>query len=196
MRDFFISTLTILNHSVATPVVSLCFMSHNIKIGKFVASHGLKGELILVHNLGKRSDLKELSALFLKEGKDNFLPYFIEQVTARSETESYVKLEKIDTKESARRFYPKEVWLAEEDFNKYAAPSSAISLLGYNLVDGENDLGEIIEVLEQPHQLLCTIMYKGNEALIPVHEDNLLKMDQKNRKVYVEIPEGLLDIYG
>lgn len=161
-----------------------------------MASHGLKGEMILVHNLGKKSDLKDLAVLFLKEGKDNFLPYFIEKVTAKSETESYVKLEKVDSKESAKRFYPKEVWLAEEDFNRYVAPASAISLLGYSLIDGETNLGEIIEVLEQPHQLLCTIMYKGNEALIPVHEDNLLKTDQQNKKVYVEVPEGLLEIYG
>lgn len=161
-----------------------------------MASHGLKGELILVHNLGKKSEFKDLSALFVKEGKDNLLPYFIEKVTARSVTESYIKLEKVDTKESAKRFYPKEVWMAEEDFQKYAGSSSAISLLGYHMMDGETDLGEIIEVLEQPHQLLCTITYKGNEALIPVHDDNLIKMDQQNKKVYVEIPDGLLEIYA
>jgi len=51
-------------------------------------------------------------------------------------------------------------------------------------------------VIEQPHQVLCTILYNGNEALIPVHEASLVKVDQKNKKVYVELPEGLLDIYG
>jgi 16S rRNA processing protein RimM len=43
---------------------------------------------------------------------------------------------------------------------------------------------------------LCTIMYNGNEALVPIHEANLIKMDDKNKKVYVEIPDGLLEIYG
>jgi 16S rRNA processing protein RimM len=69
-------------------------------------------------------------------------------------------------------------------------------MLGYDLIDGQTNLGEIIEVIEQPHQILCSILYKGNEALIPIHEGNLLKMDTKNRKVYVEVPEGLLEIYG
>jgi 16S rRNA processing protein RimM len=64
------------------------------------------------------------------------------------------------------------------------------------MIDGETDLGEIIEVIEQPHQILCTILYNGNEALIPVHEASLIKIDKKNRKVYVDIPEGLLDIYA
>jgi 16S rRNA processing protein RimM len=171
-------------------------MSQYIKIGKFVASHGLQGELVLVHRLGKRSDLKDLQAIFMAEAKDSFLPYFVEKGIAKSTTESYIKLESVNSKEATRRFYPREVWLTEEDFKKYAAPASPISLLGYHLIDGENDLGEIVEVLEQRHQLLCTILYKGNEALIPVHDDNLIKRDAENKKVYVAIPDGLLEIYG
>jgi 16S rRNA processing protein RimM len=31
--------------------------------------------------------------------------------------------------------------------------------------------------------------------LIPVNEDSLIKIDKRNKKVYVELPEGLLDIY-
>ena len=171
-------------------------MSQYFKIGKFAASYGLEGQLVLVHSLGKKTALKDLEAVFLQEGKDNFMPYFIEQCSAKNDTEVYVKLEGIDTKETARKLTPKEVWLTAEDFEKFAAKSSPISLLGFDLVDGKNNLGEIIEVLEQPHQILCTILYNGNEALIPVHEGNLVKMDQKNKKVYVEVPDGLLEIYG
>ncbi len=166
------------------------------KIGKFAASHGLTGELILQHSLGKKTALKGLETVFLEQTKDNFLPHFIEIATAKSDTETYIKLEGIDTKESARRFTPKDVWLQESDFHEFAAKSAPIALLGYELIDGTTSLGEIIEVIEQPHQILCTVMYNGNEALIPVHEGNLLKMDEKKKKVYVEVPEGLLEIYG
>lgn len=166
------------------------------KIGKLAASTGLKGELILQHSLGKRTSLKGLDAIFLEDKKDSFLPYFIQATQIKSETETILKLEGIDLMEVARKLTPKEVWLAEEDFNKYAARAAPIALLGYDLIDGENNLGEIIEVIEQPHQVLCTILYKGNEALIPVHEKSLLKIDKKNRKVFVEVPDGLLDIYG
>jgi 16S rRNA processing protein RimM len=31
--------------------------------------------------------------------------------------------------------------------------------------------------------------------LIPIHEDSLEKVDTKKRKVYVSLPDGLLDIY-
>lgn len=171
-------------------------MSQYFKIGKFAASHGLSGELVLVHNLGKKTALKDLETLFIEESKDNFMPYFITAATAKNDAEVYVTLEGIDNKELARKYTPKEVWMAAEDFNKFAAKSAPISMLGYDLMDGETNLGEIIEVIEQPHQILCAILYNGNEALIPVHEKNLVKMDQKNKKVYVEVPDGLLEIYG
>jgi len=68
-------------------------------------------------------------------------------------------------------------------------------MLGFTLFDGKNSLGEITEVIEQPHQLLCSILYKKNHAYIPVHEHNLIKVDNAARKVYVTLPPGLLEIY-
>ncbi len=171
-------------------------MPQYFKIGKLVASTGLKGELILQHNLGKKTSLKSLEAIFLEEKKDSFLPYFIESTRIKNDEETILKLEGIDIVEKARRLTPKEVWLQEDDFKKFAARSSAISLLGFTMIDAGKEIGEVIEVIEQPHQILCTIMYNGKEALIPVHEESLEKIDMKNRKVYVALPEGLLDIYG
>lgn len=165
-------------------------------MGKFVASHGLQGHVVLVHSLGKKTSLKGLKALFLEESASNFIPYFIEKTSIKNDTETLIKLEGYDTKESARRLFPKEVWMAEEDFKKFAANAAPIALLGFDMIDGETNLGEIIEVIEQPHQVLCTIMYKGKEALIPIHDQSLLKIDKKNKQVHVELPEGLLEIYS
>lgn len=170
-------------------------MPQYFKIGKLAASTGLKGDLVLQHSLGKKTSLKGLEAIFIEEGKDSFIPYFIQSTKIRSDEETIIKLEGIDIVETARRLTPKEVWLAEEDFKKFASKSSPIALLGFTMINEAVELGEIIEVIEQPHQVLCTIMINGKEALIPVHEESLDRVDAKNRKVYVALPEGLLDIY-
>ena len=177
------------------PFVSLQLMTQYFKIGKLAASHGLNGDLVLQHSLGKKTTLKGLEAIFIEETKDNFLPYFIEKTSIKSDKETFIKLEGFDTKESARKLTPKEVWLTEDDFKKFAAKAAPIALLGFDMIDGETNLGEIIEVIEQPHQVLCTILYQGKEALIPIHDQSLLKVDKKNKQVHVQLPEGLLDIY-
>jgi len=170
-------------------------MPQYFKIGKLAASHGLNGDLVLQHSLGKKTSLKGLEKIFIEETKDNFLPYFIEKASLKNDEQVFIKLEGIDTKETARKLTPKEVWLTGEDFSKFAAKAAPISLLGYMIMNGDEKLGEVIEVIEQPHQVLCTILYKGKEALIPIHEESLEKMDKKNRLLYVNLPEGLLEVY-
>jgi len=170
-------------------------MSHYFKIGKLVATFGFKGDLILKHSLGKKTSLKGLEHFFIEETNNNFLPYFIQSASIKNEDEVCLKVEGFDTKETAKKIVAKEVWLTEDDFNKYAAKSAPISMLGFNLMNGDDDLGKILEVIEQPHQILCTILYHGKEALIPIHEASLEKIDKKNRKVFVALPDGLLDIY-
>ena len=170
-------------------------MNNYFKIGKLVATFGLEGQLVLDHKLGKKTSLKGLENIFVEENTDSFLPYFVESSKIKNDTEVFLKLEGISTKEIARRFIKKEVWLTEEDFKKFSASAAPISMLGFTVVNGDEELGEVLEVIEQPHQVLCSIMLNGKEALIPVHEDSLEKIDKKNRKLFVTLPEGLLDIY-
>lgn len=171
-------------------------MANYHSIGKLVATFGVKGEVVLQHHLGKKTSLKGLETVFIEEKKDELLPYFIESTRIKSNEELFLKIEGVDSKEAAFKLMQKKLWLTQEDFNKYAAKSAPIALLGFHIINEGNDLGEILEVIEQPHQILCRIDLKGKEALIPVHEDFLLKIDKKKKLVHVELPEGLLDIYS
>ncbi len=170
-------------------------MNEYIHIGKFVATFGVKGELILKHALGKKTALKDVEAIFVEEQKGSYLPYFLEASKAKEQDEILVKLDGMDTREAAHRISTRPVWLLNDDFRRLAGKTSAISLLGFTVFsDGEN-LGPIEEVIEQPHQVLLRISLGGKEALIPLHEETLDKIDRKKQEVYVTLPDGLLDIY-
>lgn len=170
-------------------------MTNYVSIGKIVATFGLKGEVVLQHKLGKKTALKGLETIFIEEKKDEFLPYFIEAAKAKNESEIYIKLEGLESKEIAQRIIQKQVWLTEDEFHKHAEGSAAISLLGYHIIEKNKDLGEILEVIEQPHQLLCRIDLDGKEALIPIHSGTLQKMDPRKKQVFVDLPDGLLEIF-
>jgi len=170
-------------------------MTEYFKIGKFVTTFGLKGDLVLKHNLGKKTSLKGLKTLFIEEKKESFIPWFIENTKIKNEEEIYIKLEGVNTREQAIKLTQKEVWLPEADFKKFSAKSSPINLLGYEIVEGEQVLGKILEVIEQPHQILCRIEFNKKEALIPLHEETIKKIDRKNQQVIVSLPPGLLEIY-
>jgi 16S rRNA processing protein RimM len=170
-------------------------MVEYFKIGKFVAAYGLKGELVLKHELGKKTSLKGLQTIFIEEEKESFLPWFIESTKIKNEKEVFVKLEGVESREAAIKLTQKEVWFTDADIKKFSAKSSPINLLGYTIVNKKQRVGEILEIIEQPHQLLCRVEIKGKEALIPLHENFLQGINHAKRHVNVELPEGLIEIY-
>ena len=170
-------------------------MVEYFKIGKLVTAFGINGQLILKHELGKKTSLKGLQTIFIEEKKKSFLPWFITAAKIKSDKEVYLSLEGINTREAALALVQKEAWFTEADFKKYAAKSAPASLLGYMIIDDGNELGTILEVIEQPHQLIGRIEMQSKEVLIPLNETFLQKIDHRKKQVFVTLPEGLLDIY-
>ena len=171
-------------------------MEEYINIGKIVATFGLKGELILQHSLAKKLVLKGVEAIFVEQVKGSYLPFFPLNSKAKTHDETFIQLEGILTREQAHRLISKQVWLLDADFRRLAGTSSPISLLGYKLFNDDGYIGNIEEVIEQPHQVLLKITYKGNEALIPLHDETLKNINRKKGEVYLTLPDGLLEIYA
>jgi len=173
----------------------LCLMEQYFSIGQIVGTFGLNGEVVLKHNLGKKTSLKGLEVLFIEEAKDKFIPYFITSSKIKNEAEVYLGIEGFATKEAAKKINAKKVWMRAEDFQKYAAKSAPVSLIGFTMFNGDEELGVIDEVIEQPLQILCRLEIKGKEVLIPLHEETIRNIHQKKKQVVVELPDGLLEVY-
>lgn len=170
-------------------------MSDYVHIGKLVAPHGLTGQIILEHALGTPIHFEGVNALFIEKNAASFIPYFIKGASAKTDTISHIQFEGIDTREATSSLIRKKVWLPQADFQLLVDKNSPLSLLGYNVVEKGTQLGVIKEVIEQPHQLLVTILYEGEEAYIPLHEESLKGVDHQKKLVHVELPDGLLDLY-
>ena len=170
-------------------------MSEYIHIGKIVASFGLKGELILKHELGKKAPFKGVEVLFVEELKGNYLPYFIESAKAGNLEETTMKLEGVNTKEAASRLISRNAWVTDTDFRSLVGKSAPLALLGYMLINEEEELAIIEEVINQPHQVLLRITLKDKEVLVPLHDASLDRIDHEKKQVHVILPDGLLEIY-
>lgn len=170
-------------------------MEQYFSVGQIVGTFGLNGEVVLKHNLGKKTSLKGLEVVFIEEVKDKFIPYFITSSKIKNENEVYLGIEGFATKEAAKKINAKKVWLRAEDFQKYTAKSAPVSLIGFTLFNGADELGIIDEVIEQPLQILCRLEIKGKEVLIPLHEETIRTIHQKKKQVVVELPDGLLEVY-
>jgi 16S rRNA processing protein RimM len=53
----------------------------------------------------------------------------------------------------------------------------------------------VLEVIEQPHQILLRGEVEGKEVLLPLNESTLVEIDHEALKVVLDLPDGLLDVY-
>lgn len=170
-------------------------MSDFIHIGKLVAPHGINGHVILEHALGKPVHFKGVDAVFVEKNAGSFIPYFLESASAKTESLTHLQIEGVHSREAANFLIGKKVWLPQADFQKLVEKNSPLALLGYTIEEAGKAIGVIQEVIEQPHQLLVTILYKGQEAYIPLHEESLLGVNHAAKTVSVALPDGLLELY-
>ena len=162
---------------------------------KIVAPHGITGHVIIEHALGKPIHFKGIDAIFVEKNAASFIPYFIQSAAAKTDTISHLQLEGINSREATAMLLGKKVWLPQDEFQKLVDKQSPLALLGYTVVEAGKSLGVIQEVIEQPHQLMVTILYQGQEAYIPLHEESLKAVNHKAKTISVELPDGLLDLY-
>lgn len=170
-------------------------MSEYIHIGKLVATHGLGGELVLKHVLGKKTNFTNAAAIFIEKMKGEYLPYFHEKSTIKNDAETIVKLEGINTKEAGKILLQKKVWLSKTDFDSLVSKTAPVNLIGFSVFNGEEKLGTVEAVIEQPLQVLLQLTFKNKEILVPLNEATLLKIDRKKHEIKVSLPVGLLEVY-
>jgi 16S rRNA processing protein RimM len=67
---------------------------------------------------------------------------------------------------------------------------------GYEVIDKAfGHLGTISQIIEYPNQAVMQIFHNGHEVLIPVFGNIIKEVDRAKQLIYIEAPEGLIDIY-
>lgn len=112
------------------------------------------------------------------------VPFFIEEVTPRGGAKYFVKLEDIDSLEAAEELVGKDADF-EEDGEDYAD-----EIIGYTLCNQNGTpVGKITAYEDIPGNPCLEI--EGG-TLIPCPDELIVKVDNRNRKIWLEIADGLL----
>ncbi|MFY9151688.1 MAG: ribosome maturation factor RimM [Prolixibacteraceae bacterium] len=170
--------------------------SNCVKVGFVLKPHGIHGELVIRFQEEFYNTLEESPNLFLEI--DNLLvPFFISEDGLRFKSgESVIaKLDWIDTDKKAKDLCGLSVFVDQEDVIEFEDEMSPHSLVGYQLFGEELGLiGIITEVHDFAGNLLLSVVYQGKEAMIPLNEDLILRLDEEKREIELQIAEGLFDL--
>ena len=139
-------------------------------------------------------DLLDQEAIFL-ETSSGPLPYFIQSIEAIAEDMALLQLEDVDTKEKASAL-ARTALIVPADGEEIVDAEEWNDIVGYFLVDKNMGLiGKIDQLVEMPQQILAELHYQGKEILVPMHDDLILEVDDLEKKIIMELPEGYFDIF-
>ena len=166
------------------------------KIGLFNKPHGIHGELQFTFTddiFDRTEDCDYLVCLL----DGIFVPFFIEEYRFRSDSTALVKLEGIDTAERARMFTNIEVYFPVKYVD--AAEEGDVSwnfFIGFGMEDVNHGyLGEVVEVDTATVNTLFVVEQEDEEELlVPAQEEFIVGIDQEQKLITVDLPEGLLSL--
>ncbi len=173
-----------------------CMIKKNevYEIGLFNKPHGLHGEISLTFN----DDIFDrVEAPYLVCEMDGILvPFFIESYRFKSDSTALIKLEDVDSADWAKRFTNVHVFFPKA-LAKGKAPEQFTwnYFIGFTLFTAQNKyIGKVIDVdTSTPNVLFLVQTEDDNEIMIPAHESMIQELDNNERILYMDLPEGLID---
>jgi 16S rRNA processing protein RimM len=161
------------------------------RIGTVTKTRGLKGELQIYVDFDGLNDIDFTAVFFEVSGK--LVPYFVSAIKYPMANTAYLFLEEVDHIDKAAMLVKKDLYLPNK-LKPVKNPDefTLMDLKGFMAIDETHgELGEITDILEYPQQIIASV----REVLFPLNTDFIKGIDMEGGEVYIDLPEGLLDVY-
>ncbi|WP_028296437.1 ribosome maturation factor RimM [Olivibacter sitiensis] len=170
-------------------------VNDTVKIGYITKTRGLKGELQVYFDHEAYDEI-DYELLFIEIDK-KLVPFFVEQAQLHKNSTGYFFLEDIDHIDKAQALVKKSIYLQKEKLPvREEGEFYTSDLKGFIVHDQTHGrLGEIIEINEFPQQDVATVNYNNRELLFPIIDDFIIEINEEDRILEVQLPEGLVEMY-
>ena len=165
------------------------------ELGTLSKPHGLKGAFHVYLDVDDPYEYEELESVFVQMGNE-LVPYFIEDIQIRDNLNLLV-LEGIESLDAAKELVGKKLFLPISFLPKLKDDQFYYhEIIDYQVQDRNlGSLGYVKEVYSTGAQDVIIMIYKSKEVLIPLIDEIVPKVDKKEKTVFTELPEGLLEVY-
>lgn len=165
-------------------------------LGRITRRHGLKGEVLAHFDTDRPDHYTKLESVYL-DRKGELVPFFIDKLDRHPRGHFILHFEdceavEVDTLIDAEIYLPLSLLppLAGKQFYFH-------EIIGFQAIELEaGPLGEVEEVLDNSAQPLLKILSpEGQEILVPAVDEFIQRLDRQDKEIYLQLPEGLLEIF-
>lgn len=165
-----------------------------IRVGKLKKSHGIKGEISLVFDKPMYTDID--TEFYFLDIDGIFVPFLLEEISFITDTSARVKFEDVDDEAKASKFSNLHVFLLRKQVPEVSEDEiyDWNFFVGYTIFDQHlRDLGVIESVDSATINVLFIVKKAETELLIPATEDFITRIDDDEKIIYMNLPDGLIE---
>ena len=165
-------------------------------LGKIAKKFSFKGEVLVYLDTDEPELYENLESMFVECGK-HLVPFFIEYSSLHKNDFLRVRFEDVKNEEEADALLGNHVYLPLKMLPKLSGNKFYFhEVIGFEVEDKRLGIvGEIQSINDSSAQPLFEVLNDGVEILIPMIDHFLVKIDRKNKKVMMDLPEGLIEMY-
>jgi 16S rRNA processing protein RimM len=167
-----------------------------ILIGRILKTFGYKGGYVVQIGDSFLETVLSEGSIFI-ETDEELVPYFIETFEEGEDELHNIKFEDVDDVDRAKEFSGSLLWFPVNSLPEALREEDALlGIKGYQVIDQKfGEIGIAEDVIDLPRQSLLRF-YKGEkEILLPVNETFIQKIDRRNKQIFIDAPDGLIDTY-
>lgn len=165
-------------------------------LGRIVSQFSFKGEVLIKLDTDEPESYLEMESVFV-EYDNNLVPFFIVKSSLHKSDLLRVKFEEVDSEEDADDLMKCNVYLPLSLLPELEADQFYFhEIIGYTVEDATHGtVGTLTGINDTTSQALFEIEKGDKQILIPMNDQFLQKVDKKNKIIFVQTPEGLIDLY-
>jgi 16S rRNA processing protein RimM len=165
-------------------------------LGKIAKKFSFKGEVLIYLDTDEPELYENMESVFVEFNK-NLVPFFIENSSLHKNDFLRVQFEDVDTEEEADSILNCDVYLPLSMLPKLEGNKFYFhEVIGFEIEDKRLGVfGKIVSINDTTAQPLFEVLNGEVEMLIPMIDQFLVKIDRENKKVVMDLPEGLVEMY-
>lgn len=165
-------------------------------LGKIAKKFSFKGEVLIYLDTDEPELYENLESMFVECG-EHLIPFFIENSSLHKNDFLRVRFEDVKTEEEADEIVGNAIYLPLKMLPKLTGNKFYFhEVIGFKVEDKRLGIvGEIQSINDTSAQPLFEVLNGDTEILIPMIDHFLVKIDRENKKVLMDLPEGLIEMY-
>ena len=165
-------------------------------LGKIAKKFSFKGEVLAYLDTDEPELYQELESVFV-EINNNLVPFFIENSSLHKNDFLRIRFEDMESEDDADRIMGCAIYLPIKMLPKLTGNKFYYhEVIGFEIEDKRIGVfGKIVSINDSTAQPLFEVLNGDIKILVPMIDHFLVKIDRDNKKVVMDLPEGLVEMY-